>query len=245
MNMSKALGIALLGLLYQAPAWGLGVQKYLVFELDPLAPIGAAYDQSSKNGVSSNQWAGRVDFNVQGMFSTGPEMQVGSYVLHGTEDNVNSVRREDLWPGEHEKVGISRFRWNITFWETPESMRGWFVTTGYEYARIDSKANRYTEGPGIGVPVGAPLDTPDDETDLVTDIRHGVRVAFGERWLFANKFTTSLELSFHKMTRREVSVTSKDPLARADYDASIETLRILPATARAYPEAKLGVGYAF
>ena len=245
MKRIQLIPVLVLGFSYQCPLWALGAQKVLVVELDPLAPLQAYYDQSIKQGVSSNQWAGRVDFNVQGIFSTGPEMQVGSYVKRGVESNVNSVRREDLWPGEHQKIGLSRFRWNISFWEIPETMRGWFVTAGYEYARIDSKANRYTEGPGDAVPVGAPIDVPDDETDLVTDIRHGVRLAFGERWVFANKYTTSLELSLHRMTRREVSVTSKDSLARADYDASVEELRIFPATARSYPEAKLGIGYAF
>ncbi len=245
MNRSHLLTLSALGFLHQAPLWALGAQKVLVLEIDPLAPMQAYYDQSVKNGVSSNQWAGRVDFNVQGVLSTGPEMQVGSYVMRGDESNVSSVRREDLWPGEHHKIGLSRFRWNISLWEIPETMRGWYVTLGYEYARIDSKSNRYTEGPGDAVPVGAPLDKPDDETDLVTDIRHGVRFAFGERWVFANKYTTSLELSFHRMTRREVSVTSKDSLARADYDAAVEDLRIFPATAQAYPEAKLGLGYAF
>lgn len=219
--------------------------KVLILEIDPFKPITAAYDENAQKGVSAANWSGRVDFNVQGAFSTGPEFWVGNFVKRGRDYGDGQPRREELWLGEQQKLSASRFRWNFTVWEIGEAMRGWSLTAGYDYIRIDAKANRYTDGPADTLPVGAPIDAPQDETDMVTDIRHGFHIGLGQRWLIASRLTISLQLTLNTMSKRIVSVTSKDPKAEASYEALIETIPNFHSSARPYPEAGFGLGYAF
>ena len=98
-------------------------------------------------------------------------------------------------------------------------MRGWSITAGYDYTRIDARANRFTYNQTYAVPVGAPIDSPDDETDMVTDTRHGFHILVGERWIFDGKLTIDLRMGLNSVYKREIDVASKDPMARRNYDS--------------------------
>jgi len=229
------------------PANAADINKKIILELDPVAPTTASYDETA-SGNATSKWGGSVDFNVGGVLSTGPELWTGTFNIRGPQDAGETVRREDFQFGERHKIDAVRLRWNLTKWEQPQSMRGWYVRTGYSYLRINSRANRYTEvsDDNDAIPFGIPVGRPDDNTDLVTDIRHGGMVGFGNRWLFAKqKLSVTLGASFTGNFKRSVDVDSKDPNARADYDALIEDLQDSRTTTRPSPEANLGLGYAW
>jgi hypothetical protein len=227
-----------LATLTSSVGFGAASVRKLIFELDPVAPASAAYDKTT-NDISTAKWGANVDFNVGGVLSTGPEIWSATYYLKGTDPEA---RREDLQLGERHKLGATRLRWNLTFWEVPSAMRGWYVQGAWNYLKVESKANRITEG-GIG---DAVADVPDDETDLITDERHGATFGFGNRWqFFGQDLTVTVGASITSMIKRNVSVDSRDPYAREDYEDLIETLPDSKLTIRPLPEARLSIGYAF
>lgn len=233
--------------------WLMGTQLYagdvvrkLVLEADPVAPASSIYEQSV-NKVTTSKYGGAVDFNVGAVFSTGPEVWTGTFVARG-DDSGGTYRREDLWPGERHKIDAMRVRWTFGVWEQAQSMRGWYFKMGYNWTRIDSRANRYTETLGSGQTLASAdaLDQPGDETDLITDIRHGISTAFGNRWYVKDGFMASIGASITHNFRRTVSIDSKDPMAKADYESLINnTLPDTRIAVRPTPEVNIGLGYAW
>lgn len=222
------------------------INRRIIAEFDPVAPSSAAYEEDS-SGVTTSKWGGLVDFNMGNVMSTGPEFWTGTFAAKGPDDGTD-YRREDLWPGERHKLDAIRLRWNLSFWEQPQSMRGWYVKTGYSYTRINSRANRYDEtgGEGDALPAVMSTSSPSDDTDLVTDIRHGGALAFGNRWLLVGQtISVNLGASITANFKRTVNVDAKDPDARADYEDLISTLPDTRMSVRPTPEVNLGVGYAW
>lgn len=222
------------------------VVRRIIVEADPVAPSSAAYEEAA-TGVTTSKWGGAADFNIAGVLSTGPEFWTGTFVKNGPEED-DTYRREDFWPGERQKLDAIRLRWMISKWEQPQSMRGWFVKGGYSYTRIDSSANRYDEtaGEGDAVPTNVFGTDPGADKDLVTDIRHGGVVGFGNRWLvWDQKLSVNVGMSYTANFKRSITVDSKDPNARADYDDMIDTLPDTRMNTRPLPEANLLVGYAW
>jgi hypothetical protein len=222
------------------------VVRQIVAEADPIAPASSAYEKSV-NGVTTSKYGASVDFNMGATMSTGPELWNGTFLLRG-DDSGNVVRREDLWPSERHKIDAMRFRWTFGFWEQGQSMRGWYFKTAYNWTRINSRANRYTENM-TGSPALTPTtvsDQPTDETDLITDVRHGVSAAFGNRWIVSDRLMASIGASLTHNFRRTVTVDSTDSMARADYESVINNA--LPDTrisTRPMPEVNIGVGYSW
>ena len=108
-------------------ALALGFMNGVIAEIDPIGPASSVYDESQNKNLSSSNWGGRVDFNL-GSVSSGPEIWSGTYNVRGQDAGANGLRRENLWPGERQKLSGTRLRWNITRWEVPESMRGWSLS---------------------------------------------------------------------------------------------------------------------
>jgi hypothetical protein len=220
--------------------------RQIVLEADPFAPVSSAYEQSA-NGVTTSKYGFAVDFNMGGKFSTGPEFWTGTFVARGN-DGGGSVRREDLWPGERQKIDAIRFRWTFGAWEHPQTMRGWYFKTAYNWTRVNSRANRYTDGmkPNTSVTALSVADNPNDETDLVSDMRHGISAAFGNRWMITDRMMASIGASLTHNFRRTVNVDSKDTMARADYEALINnTIPDTRMSVRPTPEVNIGVGYSW
>jgi hypothetical protein len=227
------------------PALAVDSNRRIFAEIDPIAPASMSYDERV-NGMTSSKYGGNVDFNIAGVLSTGPEIWTGTFVVKGPTSTDATYRREDMWPGERQKLDSVRLRWNFTAWENPFAMYGWYVKSAYSYLRVNSRANRYTEvgGTGDAIPVVVPGTTTNDETDLVTDIRHGVAVGFGNRWLFLNNsLSLTIGTSATGTFKRAVSVDSKDPMARSDYDHMIEDIPDSRMSVRPSPEVNLTVGY--
>ncbi len=253
MRRFPSLTIILAFLLLSTSAYGADIYRTITAEVDPIAPASSAMEEKNY-GVTTSKWGGQVDFNVGGVITTGPEIWVGTFIVRGPEDSASDYRREDFYPGETHKLDATRLRWNITKWERPSSMRGWYVKSGYSYVRVNSKANRYSELTGDEAPAGSgssdavPISVfaqPDDNTDLVSDIRHGVYGGFGNRWVLASRMTLTLGTSVTVDLKRSVGVDSKDPDARADYDAIIEDIPSTKISIRPTPEANLTFGYAW
>ncbi|MGE0172113.1 MAG: hypothetical protein AB7T49_04980 [Oligoflexales bacterium] len=236
--LSSMVAVLMAGQAFAGPSL-----RKIIFEVDPIAPASAAYDEKV-NDMTNSKFGVNVDFNIGGVVSTGPEVWSGAFYLKGAEEDY---RREDLQPGERHKITATRLRWNITKWEVPSNMRGWYVKMAYNYLKIDSRANRYTEvmgGPG-DLTIDK-QDDPSDETDLITDERHGAVFGFGERWLVAEQtMSITVGLSINSDFKRKIAVDSSDPYARADYDEVIEDLPDTRLTTRPLPEANLSIGYAF
>jgi len=224
------------------------VNRKIIAEIDPVQPTSASYEENV-NGVTTSKWGGLVDFNAGGVVSTGPEIWTGTFSVKGpSSDSGDSYRREDFWPNERHKLDAIRLRWTITRWEQPSSMRGWFIKGGYSYTRINSRANRHTEagGEGDAIPAILPSSDPGDETDLVSDLRHGVVGGFGNRWAFFDqKLTLNVGMSFTLNFKRTITVDSKDPNARADYEQMIADLPETRMSTRPNPEGNVGIGYAW
>lgn len=231
-----------------APAvFATNVYKNIIAELDPVAPISANYEET-RNDVTTSKWGGNVDFNMKGLISTGPEFWSGSFQVRGPEEAGESVRREDFQYNERHKLKAIRLRWNFALWQVPETMRGWYIKSGYSYTRIDSRANRITEFNNSGdvVVAGAPGSTQDDDSDLITDERSGIMYGFGQRWVFAdNKMTLTIGVSATSNFKRDIAIQSTDPQARADYDSIIEDLPETRMSNRPLPETNVSFGYAF
>lgn len=243
----RLIALALIATAISGQAYAADINKRLTAEFDPVAPSSAVYEEMA-NGVATSKWGALVDFNLGGIVSTGPEFWTGTFAVKGPTDGETTYRREDLWPGERQKLDAIRLRWTIAKWEQPASMRGWFLKAGYAYTRVNSRANRYTETAGVGdaVPTNQKLTSPDDETDLITDLRHSIVAGFGNRWMFMdNHVTVNLGLTGQALLKRVVTVDSKDPQARADYEDMIETLPDAKMSIRPTPEADLGVGYSW
>jgi hypothetical protein len=227
------------------------VNRQIIAEIDPIAPASAQYE-TKEYGVVTSKWAGNVDFNIAGLFSTGPEFWVGTF-NQKAETDLSNVRREDFQTAdgqfERHKLDATRLRWAFTAWERPQSMRGYYLKTGYSYTRIDSRANRITERTGAGdaIPFGAGFtEKPDDETDLVSDIRHGVVLGFGNRWLNMNqRLSVTLGASFTADFKRDLNVESRDPDAKRDYEIIIEDFPETKMSVRPLPEVNLSMGYAW
>jgi hypothetical protein len=215
--------------------------RKIIFEIDPVAPASAAYDEKNNN-MTNSKFGVNVDFNIGGFISTGPEVWTGAFYLKGAEE----ARREDLQPGERHKITATRFRWNFSRWEIPSNMRGWYLKAAYSYLKVDSRSNRFTETGDLSSGDLTKLDTPSDETDLITDERHGATFGFGERWLLMNQsLSITVGVSMNSDFKREVAVDSTDEDARADYDQVIEALPDTRLSTRPLPEANLSMGYAF
>jgi hypothetical protein len=223
------------------------INRRIVAELDPVAPSSALYEERS-TGVSTSKFGGSVDFNVGHRFSMGPEVWSGTFLARGKSDTDTSIRREDLFPGERHKLDAMRLRWNVSFWEIPESMRGFYTRVSYDYIRVNSRANRYTESldSANALPVDVSTDSPMNETDLITDVRHGMSLAIGNRWLISSQnLSFSVGAGVSHYFRRSVNVDSKDSQAVADYESLINTLPDTRLALRPIPELSMGLGYAF
>ncbi|MBQ47405.1 MAG: hypothetical protein CMP10_08030 [Zetaproteobacteria bacterium] len=220
--------------------------KKFTFEIDPFAPASAIYE-GQKEEVTASNFGGRLDFNIGGTFSMGPEFWSGAYVMKGAENKTELVRREDLWPNERHKISGIRARWNFTFWEVKSAMRGWFLKTGYSYTKIESRANRYTEhsADGNAIPSSANYGLPDDETDFINELRHDAVLGFGQRWFFWGKLTSTVEVTIAQSFKREVNVESKDPRAELDYTALADNIPFTKFSSKPYPELNFTMGYAF
>lgn len=222
------------------------VVKQIVFEADPIAPASATYEQQTSK-VTTNKYGAAVDFNMGANISTGPELWSGTFLLRG-DDTGAAYRREDMWPGERHKVEAMRFRWTFGMWEQPQSMRGWYVKAAYNWTRINSRANRYTEdlSSSTAMAIATATDKPDDETDLITDMRHGASIAVGNRWLLTDRLMASVGASVTHNFKRVLTIDSHDKMAQADYESVINNA--LPDTrmaTRPIPEVNLGLGYAW
>ncbi len=227
------------------PVSAADVNRRIFAEVDPVAPASMSYDENV-SGITSSKYGGNVDFNIAGVLSTGPEIWTGTFLVKGPSTADVTYRREDMWPGERQKLDAVRLRWNFTAWENPFAMRGWYIKSAYSYLRVNSRANRYTEegGSGDAVPVVVPGSTTNDETDLVPDIRHGVAAGFGNRWLFLNQsLSLTVGTSVTGTFKRAVSVDSRDPMARSDYDHIIEDIPDTRMSVRPSPEVNLAFGY--
>ena len=222
------------------------INRKIIAEIDPVAPSSAAYDTAA-NGIDASKFGASVDFNLAGVFSTGPEIWTGNFNIQGKDGQTN-LRRDALFPGEKEKVSAMRLRWNVTAWEQPSSMRGWYIRGAYSYTRVDSRSNLYSTAStgNDAVPANFFVGSPEDNVDLVTDTRHGVAAELGNRWLLWNQsLSITLGASITANFKRTVSVDSKDPNARANYDDLIANLADTRMNTRPTPEADLGLGYAW
>ncbi len=244
MRLFKALALA--SLFSAGAAHAADINRKIIAEVDPVAPGSAAYDQQTTGVVTSKYGLG-ADFNLAGVMSTGPEYWTGTFTQKGVAQDT--VRREDMFNGERQKLDAVRLRWMFTAWEQPASMRGWFLKAGYSYTRVNSRGNRYEEGaggPNDATPANFIVGSPSDETSLVTDIRHGVATGFGNRWLvWDQKIAITLGTSITLNFKRTVAVDTKDPNARKDYDEMIAKLPDQKMSTRPLPEANLGFGWAW
>jgi hypothetical protein len=226
---------------------GADISRRLIMEIDPMASSSSVYDQNYNN-MTNSRWGGHVDFNVGGIISTGPEFWLGAFTVRGPTEPDQTYRREDLWPGERQKLDALRLRWHFTLWENGASMRGWYVSSAYNYLRVNSRANRFAEpvGTADAVPVGTYSGNPDENTSLVTDIRHGFGLGVGNRWLFLDqKLTFTLGISMTRFIKRALNVEGKDPNTKTDYEDLIESIPDTRMSTRGLPEANLGIGFAW
>ena len=239
MHLRQTVIVVLTGLCMTAHAYGLNLFRTLSIEVDPVAPASSFVE--TKGNVRAEKWGGSAEFNLGGSISTGPELWFGNFTTRGPDDPNAGPRREDMQPGEQHKLDAVRMRWGVSLWEVPMTMRGWYVKAGYNYTRVNSRANRFH-----GWEVSLKEQDPMESTDLVTDVRHGAMVGFGERWLFADYHcSVTIGLSYSANFRRDVSVQGKDPDARSDYNAMIEDMPESRMSTRAMPETNAGVGYLF
>lgn len=227
------------------PAMASDVIRSVIAEVDPVAPASSFYEQS-QNNVTTSKWGVGADFNMGARFSTGPEFWTGSFLVKGADGTPSSIRREDFYPGERQKIDAIRFRWNLTAWEQAQSMRGWYMKMSYSYTKINSRANRYTESIDTQSLTATKVDSPMDETDIITDTRHGVGIGAGSRWFLYERVTASIGASLTQNFRRSVDVDSKDAQAQADYEDLINhSLPDTKMTVRPTPEVNVALGYAF
>ncbi len=223
------------------------INRRLITEIDPVAPSSASYEQLA-SGITTSKFGASVDFNVGERFSMGPEFWSGTFLAKGDASENSDFRREDMFPGERHKLDAIRLRWNVSFWEVPESMRGWYTRLSYDFIKVNSRANRYTESldSANALPVDFSGEVPSDETDLITDMRHGMSLGVGNRWLVSRQnVSLSIGAGISRYFRRSVTVDSKDSQAVADYEDMINTLPDTRLALRPIPELSLGVGYAF
>lgn len=242
-NWTLALGALALA----ASAQAADINRKIVAEFDPVAPSSAAYDHAA-SGIDASKFGAGVDFNLAGVFSTGPELWTGNFNIEGKDAQPNGYSRDELFPGEKEKISAIRLRWNVTAWEQPASMRGWYFRAAYSYTKVDSRANMYTTTStgNDAIPANFFGGSPDDNIDLITDTRHGVAFELGNRWMLWNQnLSVTLGASITGNFKRTVSVESKDPNARSNYDALLEKLADTRMNTRPTPEANLGLGYAW
>lgn len=238
MSLAMVLGTGILG----STANGADVNRKICAEFDPEAPASAQYEQQA-DGVTTSKYGGNVDFNMGGNFSTGPELWVGNFMVKGQTGDTSPYLRTDLFPGESEKLEALRFRWNFTMWEQPQSMRGWYLKTGYSYTHINGTSNMFLDSAGGG---SAPnlSGSPSANTTMITDERHGVIAGFGNRWMFAEqKFSVTVGASATATFKRELTANGVDPNAIANYSKLIETLPDTRMSAKPLPEADLSMGY--
>ena len=233
--------------LFASSAGAAEINRRFITEIDPVAPSSALYEQRA-SGITTSKFGASVDFNVGENFSVGPEFWSGTFLAKGDSLSSDALRREDMFPGERHKIDAMRLRWNMSFWEIPSSMRGWYTRLSYDYVKVNSRANRYTESTDSAnaLPVDLSGDVPLDETDLITDSRHGLSLGIGNRWLISNqKVSVSVGAGISHYLRRNVTVDSKDPQAVADYEDMINTLPDTRLALRPIPELSMGLGYAF
>jgi hypothetical protein len=243
-NLALALGAATAA----SSANASDVLKKIDAEVDPVAPASASYE-TTNDGVTTQKWGANVDFNMGGIISTGPELWVGNFTMKGPDASSNATyRRQDLYPGESQRLDAIRLRWNFTAWELPMSMRGWYMKAGYSYTRINSKANKILQqdGQGDAMPANLP-GAPADNTELVTDIRHGVMAGFGNRWLFSSdqRWSVTLGASVTSNFKRELYADGKDSNGLKDYNEVINSLPDTRMSTRPTPEVNMSMGCAF
>jgi hypothetical protein len=221
------------------------VVRRLVLEADPIAPASSVYEQTV-SGVTTSKYGASVDFNIGAYMTTGPEFWTGTFLVRG-DDSGAAYRREDLWPGERQKLDAMRFRWTFGVFEQGQSMRGWYLKGAYSWMKINSRANRYTEDmSSSALSAGSVIDQPNDETDLITDMRHGLSFSFGNRWIVANKLIASVGASITHNFKRNMTVDSSDPMAKVDYETLINnTLPDTRMATRPMPEVNIGLGYSW
>jgi hypothetical protein len=213
------------------------VPKFIAVEISPVAPVAAARESSQGNAAS--MWEFATDFNVNGKFTTGPELWLGTFAMRSkAESSETHVRREDLQYSERQKLDASSLKWNVTLFESGYSMRGWFIKTGYSYTKVLSRAHRYFEAFGV--------DDPENVESNIVDYRHGVYGAFGERWHFwSHNVTVSVAVNYTHYFRRRLEVESQDSDARGDYLELIERIPDTRLSARPIPAADFRVGFLF
>lgn len=218
------------------------LNRKMVVEVDPLAPVLGSTLTSSGNSTST--YGFNVDFNLNGI-TTGPEMWSGTFRRNPKDPNSNHIRPEDLDPGEFYKMSATRFRWMVSKFQVPETMRGWFVRGGWSYTKITSRQTMNNDGSEGQDPVYLKDGTlpAQLESDIV-DERQGIVLSFGERWAFMkNRISLSLSASYTYNFRRKISVDSEDPDAKADFEAMIEEIEDNRMSASPFPEAQLTFGY--
>ncbi|NBQ52394.1 MAG: hypothetical protein EBU49_02270 [Proteobacteria bacterium] len=130
--------------LFASSAGAAEINRRFITEIDPVAPSSALYEQRA-SGITTSKFGASVDFNVGENFSVGPEFWSGTFLAKGDSLSGDMLRREDMFPGERHKIDAMRLRWNMSFWEIPSSMRGWYTRLSYDYVKVNSRANRYTE----------------------------------------------------------------------------------------------------
>jgi hypothetical protein len=226
------------GLLRAGYAMGSDVPKYIAVETSPIAPVAAV--RESAQGNATSMWEFATDFNVNGKFSTGPELWLGTFAMRSkADDPTERVRREDLQYAERQKIDASSLKWNVTLFESGYSMRGWFLKTGYSYTKVLSRAHRYYE-------TDFTLENAENTEANITDYRHGVYGAFGQRWHFWNhNATVTVGVNYTHYFRRQIHVESPDVDAREDYLELIEKMPDARLSARPIPQADFRVGFLF
>jgi hypothetical protein len=232
--MRHILPAALMLITFQQHAFAADIRRVMAAEIDPVAPAAAAADSSE--GRESSMWGASADFNV-GPVATGPELWVGNFNRKGPASQDTRVRREDLQYGEQHKVEATRLRWTVALFEKPDSMRGWFVRTGYSWTKVNSRAKRDYNA--------SYLDTnPTNLESVISDTRHGVMLGFGQRWTFLdNKLSATLSISSTQTVLRKISDADTDPDARSDFDEFVEETPWAKMSTKAVPEANLSIGY--
>ncbi len=214
------------------------INRYLSAEIDPLAPVAAAYQ--SQTGQRASMWGGQVDFNFMGKFSTGPEIWAGNFAKKSSGGTVGGyLRKEELQPGEEYKLNAIRLRWNVTYWEVPETMRGLFAKAGVSYLRVENKSTKQND---LKLNING-LEPNNIKSD-VNEVRSGVSLGFGQRWAYMER-SLSVTLGMHYLVpfQRDITLESDDPQAKADYEDTIESIQDSRLSARPMPEAQLTLGY--
>ena len=236
MRLATKIFLVLVALGLTSQAYGMDVLRRLSVEIDPLAPVSAA--EETERGNETSMWGGNIDFNL-GKVATGPEVWFGTYNRVGVSDEMDGEGPAELSTGESTKVTAMKLKWNITLYERPFVMRGWFFKAGVAYTHIDMRSKRNNED---GFTVNNAV--PDSYRSDVGDTRSGINVGFGQRWTFLdNHGTITLGASYTSNFKRSVHTDSVDTGMTKQYNDLIDMPAFARLSTRAMPEAHLGLGY--